>query len=587
MKVTNPLQRGKACLSCRQRKMRCDGVRPVCSQCSKAHRETDCQYQDKKQVSRTEMLRAKVKRLEERLRSLENEQSPESSSSTPATLSPEPSTSSHMSGIFLMQPGMSAAASSSASSESDQTSPLLGFSSHLGSDSEVWPSNTWAEHFSDLPVTLHGPVNDFPLSSPPASPPSSYSLAFDHADDHYAFSHQLLDIFLAHRRQCAFDVDVGRLRASMTGPPAHRPHPALLDSMYLLGSYFSNSPRHTEKEPYFLQNALVGISSALQHHDRLVQVVQASCLIAIYFFSRGRVLEGYYHSSTAARLAVSLGLHQIKPEQWYQLQLDVASSSTQSTFITFKPSLQLPAPRDSVEYAERVAVFWQVFIVDRAWSVASGLPAALPDDGSSPRGRIETSWPISIREPSFPADLDPLTGQDHGKLLPSLRAKAVLLFEKTYRFTSQLLQKDNAFMQLDLSLSQLIANLPPMPSLIFQDRFSANDIELLSVYTLVNASVIHLHRDFFDLDSTSYQRCILAAQSITKAVRDLTEADYEYLDPISSTCWRCAAFVYMQSLNIQQSQLMPNSALLDEIQKELNTLRLAMRALGRVFPVAV
>jgi hypothetical protein len=170
--------------------------------------------------------------------------------------------------------------------------------------------------------------------------------------------------------------------------------------MCLLGCYFSNSTQHTSQEPKFLQNALSGISSALQHNDRLMQIVQASCLIAVYFFSRGRVLEGYYHSSTAARLAVSLGLHQIKPEDWYQLQLDVSSSpATQPAFISFKPSLQLAAPRDTVEYAERVATFWQVFLVDRAWSVASGLPAALPDD-DSPRGLIETTWPKAITDSS-------------------------------------------------------------------------------------------------------------------------------------------------------------------------------------------
>lgn len=164
--------------------------------------------------------------------------------------------------------------------------------------------------------------------------------------------------------------------------------------MCLMGCYFSQSQQHNEQEPHFLQNALSGISSALQHNDRLVQVVQASCLIAVYFFSRARVLEGYYHSSTAARLAVSLGLHQIKSEDRFPM-----GPAIPPTFITFKPSLQLSAPRDAAEYTERVAAFWQVFLVDRAWSVASGLPAALPDD-DSPRAQIETEWPLAISDPS-------------------------------------------------------------------------------------------------------------------------------------------------------------------------------------------
>ena len=176
--------------------------------------------------------------------------------------------------------------------------------------------------------------------------------------------------------------------------------------------------------------------------------MQASCLIAIYFFSRGRTLEGYYHSSTAVRLAVSLGLHQLKPEDWYQLQLDVMSQP--APFASFKSCLQLTAPKDGVEYAERVAAFWQVFTVDRAWSVASGLPAALPDD-DSPRGQIETTWPQPLCDSSVGYllsarsvnNLTRLQDESHKfafyestKLNPSLRAKVVTLFERSYRLSS-------------------------------------------------------------------------------------------------------------------------------------------------------
>lgn len=185
----------------------------------------------------------------------------------------------------------------------------------------------------------------------------------------------------------------------MNLPAPQQPHPALLDAMYLIACYFSQ-PQYAAQEQHFLRRALAGILSSLQDSDRLIQIVQASCLIAIYFFSRGRTLEGYYHSSTAARLAVSLGLHQIKSEDWYHLQFDLGSAATvaQPAFLTFKSSLQLAAPKDSVDYAERVAAFWQVFSVDRAWSVASGLPAALPDDDNSPRARVETTWPSTIGE---------------------------------------------------------------------------------------------------------------------------------------------------------------------------------------------
>lgn len=88
---------------------RCDGQRPVCGQCVKGNRDTECQYHDKKQVSRTEMLRAKVAKLEARLRELEVEHSGSSTNTTPAPLSPlspSPSTtrSSPSEDLVLLQP---------------------------------------------------------------------------------------------------------------------------------------------------------------------------------------------------------------------------------------------------------------------------------------------------------------------------------------------------------------------------------------------------------------------------------------------------------------------------------------------------
>lgn len=85
---------------------RCDGQRPVCGQCVKGNRDDECQYHDKKQISRTEMLRAKVAKLEARLRELEVEHSGSSSSSpTPAPMSPaSPSPSSSSDELILLQP---------------------------------------------------------------------------------------------------------------------------------------------------------------------------------------------------------------------------------------------------------------------------------------------------------------------------------------------------------------------------------------------------------------------------------------------------------------------------------------------------
>ncbi|KAG8897565.1 hypothetical protein FRC01_011285, partial [Tulasnella sp. 417] len=63
------LGKGKACESCRSRRVRCNGVRPTCSNCDQA--EKDCVYVDKpRPPASTAALSTKLAGLEERYRML-------------------------------------------------------------------------------------------------------------------------------------------------------------------------------------------------------------------------------------------------------------------------------------------------------------------------------------------------------------------------------------------------------------------------------------------------------------------------------------------------------------------------------------
>ncbi|TCD69621.1 hypothetical protein EIP91_006846 [Steccherinum ochraceum] len=68
-----PLERGKACLRCRRRKMRCDGVRPMCAQCVRAD-EVECEYTDGG-ATVSQLLEQNVAHLEARIRELEGRSS--------------------------------------------------------------------------------------------------------------------------------------------------------------------------------------------------------------------------------------------------------------------------------------------------------------------------------------------------------------------------------------------------------------------------------------------------------------------------------------------------------------------------------
>ena len=231
---------------------------------------------------------------------------------------------------------------------------------------------------------------------------------------------------------------------------------------------------------------------------------------SLVFRLQARLLEGYYHSSAAARLAVSLGMHQIKSAVWTpplsspslsasggnlgrprsfggpspsSPTLPTAptaySSTWQPTPITsnpipsypstslsvntsvppssrfncaasssFSPAVLLPPAKSAATHRERVSAFWTVFIIDRCWSVATGLPSSLPDD-EHPQLKICSVWPWEQDESTIlsriNADYSSLSIMFEQQTSPqdlvkgcvkALKAKASALFERAARISS-------------------------------------------------------------------------------------------------------------------------------------------------------
>ncbi|EJD06269.1 uncharacterized protein FOMMEDRAFT_166504 [Fomitiporia mediterranea MF3/22] len=231
----------------------------------------------------------------------------------------------------------------------------------------------------------------------------------------------------------------------------------------------------------------------------LVDAVQASALLAVYFFAKARLLEGYYHASAAARLAVSLGMHQVRSPVWRppppptlapatspspsfgsssfgSTTFDSASSSSGSSGSAMgssssgsgssgsssgwsgtphtspSPAVLLAPARSALEHQERVSTFWSVFFVDRCWSIATGLPSSLPDD-EHPQLKISTVWPwegvitLNNRADAEYESLGGLfevnSGEDMGRrrggknrCTKAFKVKAAAFFEKAARITS-------------------------------------------------------------------------------------------------------------------------------------------------------
>ena len=105
-----------------------------------------------------------------------------------------------------------------------------------------------------------------------------------------------------------------------------------------------------------------------RHH---IYAIQASVLLAYYFFVAGRPVEGQYHSNSAVTLALSMGLHCV-----------AANNAQDLGPLAGQPLLALAPALDAMELGERIRLFLQAYFLDHCWSVTHGVPCARVDAAS-------------------------------------------------------------------------------------------------------------------------------------------------------------------------------------------------------------
>ncbi|KAG9012323.1 hypothetical protein FRB93_001745 [Tulasnella sp. JGI-2019a] len=326
------LGRGLACLRCRTRKQRCDGVQPSCTSCFLVSH--DCQYlapptkttKPKRSSTATEGLEEKVARLERELaerqaaidRRMQN--SPESTATASLT--------SH-----------------------DSTSP--------GPDSEA-----------DWNGGLYGGVN-FPIN-----PAETAFRAGEMPDED---RDAVIRIFFTGSQRLGCPILPHRFFRRLADPdPARRPHPALINAMLLVGVAFTwwtpgystakmhDLPPSTPAAETLLARTQVYLNESLGNMDRLLDHLQAAILLSYFFFQQGRLEEGQIISASNSRMAVNCRLHRIDQSVMDELRpgrpaLPLGESIWDTTF--------LGRPEDSYELGVRIWTFWQTWYYDSVFSI--------------------------------------------------------------------------------------------------------------------------------------------------------------------------------------------------------------------------
>ncbi|OJA14047.1 hypothetical protein AZE42_05218 [Rhizopogon vesiculosus] len=546
------LQRGKACLRCRKRKMRCDGSKPACQQCTRAKQPEGCHYDDGKGKTRTQLLRENIERLEQRIRELED--------------------SEHTSQSITLHDPHHHRRSESSSSSLTGSPASTGFISH-----------------SPFPPSVNSSPQSSWIQGIPSPSPTPFKDIY-HEEPHFTIelAQTLVDIFSSHRHQCLLGLHMGRLRESFTRPVMEQHHPVLTNAIFLWACYISRPGPLSTHESHYLSRTLDALTDALQYHNRLLDVIQASCLLSVYFLSNGRTLEGSYHANAAASLAIQCGLHGAMTNR--------SSLETTASISPFK----LDPPKDAIEQGEHILTFWQVFVLDRCWSVVLHKPVIIPD-GSDGYPSIIMPWPQDMEEyvtghiddlhsfHSVRSFFERQVANLRGGFSPvALRVKASALFERAHHLAStwdQPLATPSVFTDDFQTLEHMIARFIPTLIPVHQLDATVPDQKhtYIAIHTLAHAAMIHLYFPFGAEDPVSYEKCLRAARFCVSIIKHIADSDYEFLDPIIGPCWTCVVDTLIRELNMIESSWPLVSS--SDVRSEIATMLYAMNNLSARFPL--
>ncbi|KAF9452357.1 hypothetical protein P691DRAFT_784501 [Macrolepiota fuliginosa MF-IS2] len=547
------LQRGKACLRCRKRKMKCDGVKPACQQCTRAKKPDACEYDDGKGKTRTQIMRETISRLERRVRELED----------PEYISPA---------VTLYDPHGHSRSGSSASSTGSPDSSFLSVShSPFPSGSPTSPASAW--------------IQNVPSPSPsPFITEVYYEEPQSHVHVSLELSTLLLDIFAPYQQQCGLGLNVQRLRENLHRPFSEQPHPVLMNSIYLWACFVSRPGPICQHEDLYLRQVLENLPDALKSTDKILDVIQASCLLSMYYLANGRMCEGGYHVSAAAALAVQAGLGR-----------DVFQHDLWLPTCHFE-GFDLKPVKSSIQEGARILTFWQIFSLDRCWSVFLQRPPII-SDGPDVRNVITSPWPQELRDyetglvnrgSSIPTVRAFLNGDvsSGGFSATTLRAKASALLAQADVVSGLAGMKQNGrfsdeVANLDQTICLFISMLVPISQLnrvIAEERQS-----LILAHTLANCAMIHLHRAPAHDDSSSFEKCSHAARACVTVIKHIDNQDSPFLDPVLAPCWSIVADHLVVELDTLETAW--PTMCTSEVRDELSTILRVMTIFSTRYPV--
>ncbi|KAF7290400.1 Zn(2)-C6 fungal-type domain-containing protein [Mycena chlorophos] len=467
------LHRGAACTNCRRRKIRCDAGRPICGQCiNKPPRSGQpCIYESESGSSHQTSLdmRRTIGRLRTRIEELEN---------------------SNEQGVLLQQPYTGPAIGPIPEPPTNLRNTMINAFLHRFGNSPYFFLN--AQHFAQ--AAHHPPGHPERPSNTLLSIVFLWACVLQHSSPS-----------LSHHSHGSNHEDVSDTDTYLLATLEHLP--AALNR--------ASSPAGAP-----------GSGSQQTQTRFLLETIQAEVLLSFYYLHEGLPVQGRYHASAAASLAIGAGFSRIG----HHLPAQTAAGPG----FLFGSSGTGSGP---VADGAGRAAFWATVIINNAWAAAQGGPAPISSYGTE----VDVPWPGGQQSGATIRRF--LSGQDVDGHSPiALIAKASTLVERVAAVTSgarggQL--EAQTYGTLDQRLQGFQAALPP-----------PGDANTRSVHLLTDLAIVRLQLPHAAIrGSGARQKALVAAERITGIVREVAGMGETTVDPLLGPVASAAHSVFSAELS--------------------------------------
>ncbi|BGP56608.1 hypothetical protein JCM8202v2_004236 [Rhodotorula sphaerocarpa] len=578
------IARGQACQTCRRRKLRCDGIRPLCTACKKsalAHGDNidflSCKY-DEYETKRT------------RKRTVAST-SPTEETSKVAELEAEIAELKNMMARAGLGPDLGATASfvpplpELTTSLPPMAESLPSFLSAQGSKNTAFPS-------FDRPMQQPSPPqsgSSHPPSSAadsPATYPSLTDLVYPGWPKDLPspdLTSRLIEIFFTRPHAGQGMINPAKFRAAMLLSPTSPgfPHPALLHAMCAIAAIVISPDYFNTEEPYWqgsassageyhFQATKLALDRAINFNSKMLQMAQANILICYFAYHNARFRELWLACGQATR----------------------------------KGTL-LPRTDDQADLVEQATTFYGAIMADRFASGSTGWAVSLDDeDFTTPIPGLQ-GFPTSDVEESVLSPRNPSFYEAHPPHLvgpAQLYMKAVALLGKVVQFSHRAphtiknrasrlndrkedIRQTDAFRRLDATCASFIASIPREYQIGRRAAMGVRgdvltEVQLCLVHSIAHSSLILLHEPHvasWEAEDEGMRKSLESADEILQAIFISLNASTEIAlySPYINYCWAVAGRTFARQIAMLELSGRPG---VREMRSNVETILTVMEA---------